>query len=208
VAMPKKCNLKLYVLKISKRFLYFIIFSSGTLFLVFLLIGYKIPESDKYPDWGTFPKHTNSRIKIKSISDSYFGQKYGNRYYLPGHYENDPGAYFNENYKQNLKNFKTVDFRVTNNELVFGDGYSIGPVYGNIQLNSRELKYYIRFFNSGDEYLQMSIGSIVTHFKIKKSDGFALECFYQYNYPTNETDTLFFHYTHYNYMAYVVKNQQ
>ncbi len=173
----------------------------GIIYLITIVrLGYKIPGSDKHPDWPEFPNHTNQNIVIEEIDS--FNEKYGSRYRIPPPVTPSDSFSFFDYYQTNLKNIKRVDFQITENEFDDADIFNL-RVGGNIVEGFEAPKTSIK--NYGIEYLELNIGKNSVNFKILEvySKSTKLIDFYQFNIPKTSTDSLFFRYSANNYMAYV-----
>lgn len=194
--------MKLFLIKYKKTFAIVI-----AIYISFLYYcDYEIPLFDKHPDWKKFPSITTNDLILEEIKN--FDKLYKNKYQLPG-VENMTDTI----YKTNLKNIKSIGFRVTNNELSLGDFFNISKRFrgiegGNSTGQSNDDDFgKTTFIKSGYEYLQLNINNHYEYFKYKRNklNETQLSYFYQYNYPQNENDTLFFNYVGVKYRAYIKK---
>ena len=171
--------------------------------ITIFLLGYKIPWFDKHPDWKEFPHITNKKIVIEEIKD--FDSIYGNRYRIPTPIIVSDEYSFGKYNKTNLKNFKTIDFRVTDNKFYRDRIFKLsGMSGGNSTGSDYSPDFSIGFFNNGYAYLEIEVGHQKGYFKqYSYTKGEHLDNFYQYNYPKTDKDTLFFRNFKTDYKAYI-----
>jgi len=182
-----------------------ILFTIATLFTIYIitifLLGYKIPQEDKHPEWPEFPKHSNPKIVVEEIKD--FELKYGSKYRIPEPVRPIDEYSFTDYYKKNVINIKSVDFAVTKNEFILGSQFQLNLGGGNSFGDGKG--YPTEFKSKGIEYFQITISNEKTFFKFKRSflKYSRLSNFYQYNNLDDQNDTLFFRYFNKDYKAYI-----
>jgi hypothetical protein len=186
-----------------------IIVAVGIISFILLMFAfdYKIPWFDKHPDWKEFPSLTNKKIVIEEIKN--FDKLYGNKYKIPELEVVSDEYNFERCYRKNLKNIKSIGYRVTGNEFEYYGFLSFSGLRdsGNSIGSSNNSDFVgASFSQNGYEYLEFTLYNQKGYFKAKKiSTNTELESFYQYNYPQKENDTLFFNYVGVKYRAYIKK---
>ena len=175
--------------------------------ILMFVFGYKIPWFDKHPDWNEFPSLTNKKIVIQEIKN--FDKMYGKKYRIPKLEVVSDAYNFERCYRNNLKNIKSIDYRITDNKFKYRGFFNFSGLRGggNSTGASNNSDFYgSSFTQNGYEYLEFTLNNQKGYFKAKNSlSNTALERFYQYNYPQKENDTLFFNYSGTNYRAYLKK---
>lgn len=198
--LNKKTLLTKFKIKVGVGVLCYII-------LMFVL-GYKIPWFDKHPTWKEFPYLTNKAIVIEEIKN--FDKLYGNKYKIIPEPKTIYDSYnFESSYRNNLKNIKTIDYRITGNEFEYYGFFSFSGLRGggnSTGASNNSCYNGGSFSQNGYEYLEFTLNNERGYFKAKNSStNTELESFYQYNYPKKQNDTLFFNYRGDKFRAYLKK---
>lgn len=175
--------------------------------ILMFTLGYKIPWFDKHPAWKEFPYLTNKAIVIEEIKN--FDKLYGQKYRIPELEVVSDEYNFERCYRKNLKNIKSIGYRITGNEFEYYGFFSFSGLSGggnSIGSSNNSDFYGASFSQNGYEYLEFTLNNQKGYFKAKNSSpNTELLYFYQYNNPQKENDTLFFNYVGVKYRAYIKK---
>ncbi|MDO7847266.1 hypothetical protein Q5H92_12915 [Hymenobacter sp. M29] len=119
------------------------------------------------------------------------------------------GLEFYDDYRRNLKNFRSLGFQVTENE--FESDIHMHLWTGGNDPGRPSEPWSPGFYQLGYEYLQLNFGGETGFFKDRQSSmSTSLDGFYQYNHPTSRQDTLYLRYgpDNTNYRVYVSAQPQ
>jgi hypothetical protein len=181
--------------RISRRMLLLV----GLVALAFAL-GYRLPWMDRHPEWEYFPGLTNPHLVVEEIPA--FDSIYGRRF--PFTREGVAAMFYDDCYRTNLQQVRSVGYQVTGNEFVSGIHWPLSSWPGAADMgHPDDLPVRRGFKTEGYQYLSLQLGSQVGYFKDRfRETPTALTQFYQYNHPRTTRDTLYLRYREFSYRIF------
>lgn len=155
-------------------------------------LGYRLPWFDRHPDWPQFPYQTNPRLVVEEIPD--FEEHYGARFPFVLARQSVQQWDFSDVYRTNLRNVRSLGYRVTENHFEPSLSLRIHWTSPNDPGRSDNAPARFGFYNKGYEYLEIRLGQETGFFKLPAAGSHnAISTFYQHNYPRTIRDTLYLH---------------
>jgi hypothetical protein len=161
-------------------------------------LGYRLPFFDRHPSWPEFPGLTNPRLVVEPLPN--FEEEYGHRFPFVLARQSVQQWHFQDVYRTNLRNVRSLGTRITGNDFVSGISINTNLNLGGGNDVGRQVPttFLVRCDNEGYEYLELHLGTEAGRFKepFYNHRYLPLTKFYQYNQPRSLRDTLYFRYDH------------